>query len=218
MGAFKVEFFDDQGQHQYCLDGQEVPSVTTVLSAEALSDYSYCTERDRLRGSAVHAIALLLTKRPWKGSTPQEIVANSLWDPSTTAPALVPYGMACASFLCETGFRPALVETPVGSKRLMICGTLDAYGEMPTSTSMLLRTLIDYKSGRPLPGADVQTALYEMCLKETLDLTTDQRIVVWLKSNGEYQVFPPRPSGGPDLAIGIAATSLYHWRRRNKLI
>ena len=198
--------------HAYTLDGSDVPSITTVLECEGLSGNGngYWKEEHRQRGTAVHRVCLLLGKRPWRGKTAGEIIENSLWDPLTTHPTLVPYGFALAQWYVDSGFRPELTERPVASLKFGIAGTLDQWGGMPSGE----KVLVDFKSGQPTPAANIQTALYAMLLEETLGLKTDQRVVLWLKPDGTYKAFPPRPAGGMDLAIGQAAVSLYHWRRK----
>jgi hypothetical protein len=202
--------------HTYEVDGTEVPSVTQVLSSEGLSGNGngYWKEEHRLRGTAVHKVALLLTKRPIKGRTREEIVDGSLWDPRTTAPILVPYGLACAAYLSDSGFRPEHIELPVASLKLGVAGTLDAWGKMPDGR----RTIVDWKSGQPGAAADVQTAGYAVLLEESRGLQTDQRVVVWLQSSGDYKAYPARPAGGQDLAIWMAAVNLYKWRQAHKLL
>ena len=210
--AVHIDFSDEQGQHQYWVNSSEVPSVTQVLEAEGLNSFEWCTERDKARGSAVHRIAQILSGSPIKGNTVDEIISNSRWAPESTATALVGYGRAAVLYLMESGIKPVLVEARVGSVRLNLAGTLDLYGIMPDNT----RRLLDFKSGRPQEAANVQTALYAALLKETFGLDTDDRTVVWLMPNGEYKQSLPRPAAGADLAIGVSAVSLYHWRRKYK--
>jgi PD-(D/E)XK nuclease superfamily len=202
----------DPESHSYTLNGALVPSVTEVLSSEGLNSFEWCTERDKARGSAVHKIAELLAGSPIKGTTVDEIISNSRWAPEETAPALVGYGRAAVLYLMESGIKPVLVEARVGSARLNLAGTLDLYGIMPDKD----RRLIDFKSGQPREAANVQTALYAELLKETLGQETDSRVVVWLKPDGTYRSFAPRPAGGMDLYIGMDAVALYHWRRKYK--
>ena len=204
----------DHSDHTYTLNGVEKPSVTTVIGAEGITDYGYADESDRQRGSYVHEIAAMVA-RNWKGSTVEEIVANSRWDPSGTREDLVGYGYGAAKFVLESGFRPVLLEQVVGSEKLGICGTLDAYG--PEASK--LNWLVDFKSGAPQEGAHIQTALYAYCLEETLGHKTDQRVVVWLKKDGEYKLAgPPRPAGGVDLAVGMAVCTVYRWRKNYRLL
>jgi hypothetical protein len=206
--AVHIDFSDDP--HQYWVNSSEVPSVTQVLEAEGLNSFEWCTERDKIRGSRVHRIAQLLASSPIKGTTVDEIIANSRWAPEDTAPTLVGYGRSCAKFLLESGIKPLLVEQRVGSLRLNLAGTLDLFGEMPDRT----KRLIDFKSGQPQEAANIQTALYAELLKETLGMDTDSRAVVWLMADGNYKAFPTRPAGGADLYIGMDAVALYHWRRK----
>ncbi len=204
----------DSEKHAYHLDGNPVPSITEILSHEGLSGdgNGFWRPEHRDRGTAVHKICSLVSSR-LRGSTAEEIVWNSRWDPHTTNPTLIGYGYAAAKWYADSGFQPELIERAVASTSLQIAGTLDQWGLLDS-----LRTLVDFKSGQPQPAANIQTAIYARCLEETLGYQTDQRIVVWLRADGTYKAFPPRPSGGIDLSIGIAAVSLYHWRRQNRML
>jgi hypothetical protein len=207
----RIQF--DPESHAYALDGAEVPSVTTVLDGEGLSGSPFWTEADRRRGSAVHRIALLMGSGPIIGDTAEEIVSHSAWDPQRTAPVLVGYGLSVAEFYATTGFRPQLIEQPVASAKYGICGTLDAWGNLGGKM-----VLVDFKSGNPQESANIQTALYAMCLEETKDLLTDGRTVVWIKSDGTFKMYPVRPPGGQDLTIGLSAVNLYKWRKANGML
>lgn len=204
----------DPESHSYTLDGQEVPSVTRVLDGEGLSGSPFWTEADRRRGTAVHLIANLIGKTTVVGNTAEEIVNNSLWDPASTAPVLVPYGYAVAQFYRDTGLKPVYIERPVASARFGVCGTLDGFGIMGNGDSLLW----DFKSGQPQESAWVQTALYAMCLEETMGAPPKQRTVVWIKPDGSYKCYPPRPAGGQDLAVGQAAIVLYKWRKEKGML
>ena len=209
---FEIEFAEDE--HKYRLNGKPVPSVTTILSHEGLSGSAFWKESDRQRGTAVHRIALLIGSRPIKGSTAEEIVANSPWDPLTTSPALVGYGLGVARFYLESGIVPKSVECRVGSLRYSLAGTLDGFGQMPTGE----RILWDFKSGIPQESAHLQTAGYCMMLEETYGVKVDLRTVVQVMPTGEYKMLPPRPVGGTDLSIFLSAVSLYHWRARYNML
>jgi hypothetical protein len=208
-----VKFVGDDGRHDYYLNGSKRPSVTTVMKAEGLTDYQWCDEDDRTRGDRVHKIAQLIS-RNWRGSSVAEVVANSRWDPAQTDPRLLGYGYATASFLLKTGFRPIMVEQPVGSTDLNLCGTLDAVGLLPDGTMLLP----DYKSGAPLPGVWIQMALYAYMLERTYGLKVDAIAPVHVKKDGEFKMWPTQPPGGVNLAMGISAVNLYHWRAQHKML
>jgi len=207
-----IEF--DADSHAYWLDGERVPSVTEVLAAEGLTDYTFCNRQDRQRGSYVHQICAMLG-RACDGlkHSPEELISLSQWDPEATREDLVPYGLACARFLSETGFWPSHLELPVGSRKWKICGTLDAVGICGRE-----RWLVDYKTGRPLEAAFLQASLYAECLKETAEIEPDKLVVVWLQSDGRYQVLPPRPHPGPERHVALCAVNLYRWRKQNGLL
>ena len=208
---------DEGDNHRYLIDGQPIIGVTTMLGAEGLSpSYEFANMRDRMRGTAVHKIAALIASTPWKGESAEEIVRNSRWNPEATAPILVPRGYAFASWLLKTGFRPELIEQIVGSARHGVGGTLDFWGRIPSG----LRWLVDVKSGQPAPAAHVQTALYSYCLEETMgpEYKTDERVVVWLKDDGTFKMYPPRANGGTDLVAGLSAANCFRWRQANRAL
>lgn len=207
----KVDFFEDG--HEYRLEGRDAPSVTTILDAEGLASYEWSKPEHLARGKAVHKIAQIVS-RGWRGSTVEEIVRNSRWDVDKTDRRIVGYGYAAAKYLLDTGFRPALVEQPVGSVRLGICGCLDAWGYLPSGVSHLP----DYKSGQPLAAVWIQMALYAELLEETYGLKTDQIAPVWLQKTGEYKTWPAQPPGGMNLAVGISAINVYRWRLKHRML
>jgi hypothetical protein len=209
---FHIEF--DPISHTYWLNGERTESVTQILSAEGLSGSEFWRPEHRARGSAVHKIALLIGKGPIQGNTVEEIVANSRWDPDGTDPKLIGYGYAVARWYLETQFKPVLVEQPVASAKYQVCGTLDAYGELPDGKMLLP----DFKTGEPQEAAWIQTAIYAMCLEETFGLCTDLRCPVWVQSDGSYRMPPARPAGGVDLLIGQQAINLYRWRKQHGML
>ena len=207
-----VQFFESD--HTYTLNGSDAFGVTTILKGEGLSGSNFWKQEHRDRGTAVHKIAMLINSRPWRGATVEEIIQNSRWDPDKTDPALIGYGYAEAKFLLESGFRPELVERPVGSQRFGICGTLDAWGSLPSGEKLLP----DFKSGLPQESAWLQLQLYAMCLEETYGVKTDVLTPVWLQADGGYKIWPMRRPGGADLAVAQCAVNLYKWRAAHKML
>jgi hypothetical protein len=201
----------DPAAHRYTLDGQPAVSVTQVLQAEGLTGNRWWTEASRDRGTKVHRIALLLSHGAG-GSTPEEIIANSRWNPETTHPTLVPYGLGCVNFYHKTGLKPVLVEERVASRKFQICGTFDLLAELPNGATLL----VDFKTGEPEDAAACQVQLYAMCLEETYGLKPDLVTIVELKSDGKFKMWPPKPPGGEDLAIGCQAINLYNWRKAHQ--
>ncbi len=78
--------------------------------------------------------------------------------------------------------------------------------------------MVDFKSGQPQEAAHVQTALYDMCASETLGLQTDERIVVWVKPDGEFKVVRPKLDPSVYMNAGQCAINLYRWRERFKML
>jgi hypothetical protein len=207
-----LEFFADE--HRYTLDGSDVPSVTQVFAAEGLSGNAFWRQEHRDRGTAVHRVAHLITARRWKGSTVEEIIHNSRWDPGRTDSRLVPYGHALCRWLLDSGFQPVLSEQPVASVDFGVAGTLDTWGILQNGLTLLP----DFKSGQPQEAAHLQTALYAALLEKSTGRRTDFRTVVWLKADGTYKEYVRRPPGGTDLAIAISAVNLFKWRQQHAML
>lgn len=205
----------DPAAHAYTLAGNPVPSVTSVMEAEGLSGNAYWKEEHRNRGTAVHTIIHLLTRRAWSaGRTAEQIVADSAWDPVRTAPGLVPYGFAAAQYLADSGITPLLAETRVASVIYQIAGTFDFLGALPDGRTII----VDWKSGTPQSAVWIQLNLYALLAAEARGLKVDLLTAVHVKPDGTYKAHPPRPVGGIDLAVGLAAVSLYKWRLANRML
>lgn len=202
-------------EHEYRMDGQIVPSVTQVLEDMGLYYNPYALDKHRNRGTAVHDVTYLIDgKQPWRGSTVDEIIENSLWDPSTTDPILVPYGRAWAQFLLDEQFHAEHAEEVVWSLRFRVCGRMDRHG---LNGRRKVRQLVDIKSGMPGPSADLQMGLYDVCAEESKGIKTDERVVVWLKPDGTYhKPLMPRKNG-LDKQLGLSAVTLWWWRKNNML-
>lgn len=205
----------DPDTHSYLVDGEPYPNVTSILAAEGLSDFSYCTEESRNRGTLVHQICDIIDAGWPEGvvtevTTPQGIIERSQWSPEDTDPRLVGYGMAYCNYLLA--FRPVwqYIEKPVASKVYRYVGTLDRHGVIQGD-----RTTVDIKSGEPSYSADPQVALYSFALEEMEGLRSDDKYALWLRPDGTFKRVPGDSAG---LSAGIAAVTLYHWRKERKLL
>jgi hypothetical protein len=128
-----LEFIKDT--HAYLLDGQKIPSVTGILKASGLIDFSaippFILEKARNRGSIVHAaIHAALDRDLDRASFDRDF------------PEYVPYLDAWSSFCEQRRFVPVLTEHRLASRRLRVAGTLDSLGLLDGSA-----VLVDWKSG-----------------------------------------------------------------------
>lgn len=108
--------FSEEG-HRYTLDGQDLPSVTTVLKAEGFIDNRFFDEYSRERGSMVH----LATHYDDMGELDEE----------TLDPVIVPYCEAWRRFKRESGFIIHQSEVPMASRTYRFAGKPDTIGEFP---------------------------------------------------------------------------------------
>ena len=136
----------DAELHQYTLDGQILPSVTQVLEACGVVDYSYlppATRRMALgRGSAVHSA----TQFDDEGDLDETLLDDEL----------VPYVAAWRRFRIETGFAPLLIEHRNHHPKYGYAGTLDRLGIFPDGT----KAVLDIKTNSSEGWVALQLAAY----------------------------------------------------------
>jgi hypothetical protein len=192
--------FDPQ-THRYTLNGKMLVGVTDMLTAMGLQNHEWATEKDRLRGQAVHRLCT-------------DYIIPGRWSPKGTSEELVPYGMAFVNFSQDTQFKPLLIEQMVFSATYMLAGRLDLFGGVVNSDYWL----VDIKSGEPQPAWRLQTALYQMMAMQLklIAYTPVKRVALRLQPDGRYRMqFSEDPK---DLSLALGAVNLYNWRRNNGLI
>jgi hypothetical protein len=139
----------DPDTHAYTLDGEPIPSVTGILKASTLLDFSHIPahwlERAQKRGRAVHQAIHYFNER--------DLDVQGFY---TDHPAWAGYLRAWIGFCGQRGFVPVLNEYRIASRRLRVAGTLDCLGILDGTA-----VLLDFKSGRPEDvAANLQTAAY----------------------------------------------------------
>jgi hypothetical protein len=145
----------DAEQHTYTLDGVVLPSVTGVLKASGLIDFSSIPPRyleaALERGRIVHQALHYYNENDLDVG---EFVGNY--------PQYAGYLQAWIAFKEQRRFRPMLCERRLVSRRHGVAGTLDCLGEMDGHGA-----LVDFKTGNPEDvAADLQTAAYEAFARE----------------------------------------------------
>jgi hypothetical protein len=162
----------DEPTHRYHLGNVTLPSVTTVLAAAGLLDYSFLGDRREIyleRGRAVHAAT-------------QRDDDHDLAEESLHADILG-YVEAWRAFRRDYGFVPHLIEHRVFNRQYAYAGTLDRVGSIRGGAEII----VDIKSGTAPSAVRYQLAAYAGCLEHP---RTRLRRCVELHQDGAYKVIP----------------------------
>lgn len=189
----------DAKEHKYSLAGVAVPSVTQVLQDCSLLPFYPDRQFYLNRGRAVHEACALLVKRQL--------------DLGSTDPRLHGYIESFHKFMIRTGFHVKHIELPVWSLQYQFAGTLDYFGALNGSD-----TIVDLKSGDPADAAALQTAAYSFAAKESVGISAQRRLTLRLDPDGK-ECRPEEYSDlGNDIRIFLSATAVWHWRNQRNLI
>ena len=165
-----LQFFD-QG-HKYTLDGEELPSVTTItrfLSYDYKSDSPWLAQAAARRGSDVHAACAMLDY----GEEPE------------TDPEISGYLKAYLRFLMD--YQPDWegIETPLYDPGMLFAGTPDRWGHINGR-----RVLVDIKTGVVHRHAvSAQLAGYELLIG---GFAPEETYALRLDKSGVYELIPIR--------------------------
>jgi len=206
----------DEIAHRYELDGVTVPSVTGVLKAAGLIDFSGIPadtlEAARRRGTAVHQAICYYNENDLN-------VEQFAID----YPDFAGYLLAWINFCAMRSFVPVLNERRVASRLHQIAGTLDCLGTLDGAGA-----LIDFATGSAADACkQLQTAAYLGLAHEWADddpaigLFLDahpiiRRYAVELKADGRFNLQPyTAPSDFREfLALRAAQAVVDKHRRR----
>jgi len=160
----------DESMHRYWLDGVEVDSVTQILSACGLVDYSFIPEADRefylARGSAVHLGCHILD------------TGELDWDEMD--PRVVPHVEAWQAFKGDHNIHVISSERPVFNEVYGFAGTIDKIVEWDGTICQ-----VELKTNSCPWWLGMQTAGYDACLEKSIP-----RWGLALKANGGYKAEP----------------------------
>ena len=170
-----IEFYE--AKHLYLVDGEQVPSDTTILNYLSQAEYEVVNrgvlDQAARRGSLVHEYTELIDY----GAEPEEVEYE-----------VVGYLKAYKDFLRD--YRPdwTHIESPVYSKYYGYVGTLDRAGVIDGA-----RVIVDIKTvGSPTKLQKFivwsQTRAYAVALKEMEMVGTDKRFALYLGKDGEYNL------------------------------
>lgn len=198
------EFLFDQEKHIYRLNGEVIPSVTSLLSEFALYDLSKVPQ-DRLKykqglGIAVHYACDLLD--------------DCRLDESSLHEDLVPYVNAYKKFREVTGFEPRHSELRMYSKKWKFAGTLDKQGPFEWQGKEQ-ESIIDLKCVWSMyPSTGPQTEGYKILFNENFkDIKVKARFGLQLKESGNYEIFPF--TDATDNSTFLSCLQLHYWRKRH---
>ena len=157
--------------HTYSVNGEDLPSVTQILKASRLIDYSMIPQEylqmAARRGREVHQTLDLLD--------------NGLFDDAEMNPEIAGYVEAARRFYRDTQFEVHLSEYRNYHRAHRYAGTLDRTGLMAGRQ----RTIADFKTGLVLPGHALQLAAYLAMLENPRSY---RRLAVELHDDGTYKV------------------------------
>ncbi len=160
--------------HEYRVDGVVMPSVTKILAASGLADFSAIPDRIRnfvlMRGKAAHRAGHYLLEGDL--------------DEASVDPLIAGYVDALKSFLFHSGFNPlpGMIERRVHNGAHHYCGTYDAVGKLPALNGQL--AIVDWKTGM-MSGVEYQLAAYLLCIPNVY-----HRASVKLNKDGTFSVKP----------------------------
>lgn len=183
----EAEFRFDAEGHRYFLDGDEIPSLSSLLKQDGVVDTTYMTEEGRDRGTAVHSLCTTMD------------LGAELPPP----PMVEPYRgyMAAYQELLEV-LRPEweCIEEAEVSRRWR-------FGCRPDRVGLVygLPAIVELKTGGKEPWHALQLALQAIAVSERTLLPPDryQRIVIYLSDTGRYSVEIPKSPRDYDAARAL---------------
>ena len=184
--------------------GIEWPGVTRVLRAAGIYQVNPHAEKERYqkRGKAVHFGA--------------DLVTMGEWDPESTHAEVRGRIQAAANFVENFGFQREYGEQVVCSSQHIYAGRFDVGGLITRTDKSGKHVLVDWKSGDPPAGVEVQLALYDRAAEETLNSKFSERWAVWLRDDGSYRI---QPCNDPaSISVGLGAVWIWHWKKNKGLL
>ena len=174
-----MSFTFDAATHTFTKGKVVYPSVTQVLAASGLCDYSFVAEERRKyfleRGRSVH----------WMLELEDLGTLNYRKVPM----ALRGYRRSYLEFKKNTGFFPGLVEWKFVSP-LGFAGIVDRVGTFPSSPQFPngSTAVLDFKTGQAASWTRYQLAAYAIARWPFQVARCIRRVALSLSSDGEYQV------------------------------
>ncbi len=192
----------DEAAHAYSVDGVDYPSITKVIEACGLVDYSMLSQEDlrfyQDRGTALHNATWYSDEGDLNASTMDDFEVK-------------PRLQAWLKFRRDLPFRTLLIEKRMYDPIYGFAGTPDRVVEFPDGR----RGVIELKTGAIQKAVALQTAAQVKLVREKNE-TTLRRLAVHLKADGEYSCREFHVRDYPaDLSVFLSALSCYKWRKAN---
>lgn len=175
----EIEFFEDE--HIYLVDGQEVPSVTTILSYMSNAEYGDVNkavlEQAARRGSLVHEYT-------------EDIDYG--FDPDEVEYEVAPYIKAYYDF--RRDYKPdwLMVEQAVYNGAFGYVGTVDRFGIIDGRKCVVDIKTVSTPSKMQKFTTSAQTIAYELAIENSTEyLSLDEeacRYALYLNKDGEYNL------------------------------
>lgn len=166
--------------HKYYLDGEEIPSVTTVLSPlyRGPKASSAVLKRAANVGTTAHALTEA-DDRNWPSDPPS--IPDLTYSRRVRN---IGRRMAWLDWRRATGFTPTSIEQRLASPH-GFAGTIDRIGYLRGGRT----AIVDIKTGRVSAYARLQVAAYAMMARENGLLTgwPPERIIVQIGENGRWR-------------------------------
>ena len=190
----------DEATHTYTVDGQDYPSITTVIEAAGLVNYDMLPADDlkfyQDRGTALHQAA-------WYDD-------EGDLDDRTVDPEVKPRLEAWRKLRREMQFTVLLSEARRFDRTYGYAGTPDRLVKLPNGE----RGVIELKSGPLQPAVRIQTAAQANLLEPQGGRL--RRFAAHLKADGSYSVKEfPVSEMRTDLSVFLCALTVFKWRKAN---
>jgi len=189
--------------HVYRLGDRVLPSVTQILAAAGISDFSapWFTDAVKDRGTFIHAAIALDNEGDL--------------DDETLDDALVPYVEGWRRYRLESECEIEHWEVPVCDPVLGYAGTLDGIVRTVDERGRETRTILDVKRAL-YPSAGPQVAAYRRCAAALYGRPVlFKRAVLELPGDGSYKLHPL--TNEMDETVFLAALRVLHFRRMHGL-
>lgn len=175
----------------------EYLGITRCLALAGVTDFSFCDEESRWRGSETHKMI--------------ELCDLGTLNEATVPADLLGYLRAHKKFMRETGFIPQKIEFEVRDKTLKLRGRVDRLGLLRGK-----RTIADFKTGQVADAVGLQ-----LCLGGYLadPAVWFNRIAVQLKADGNYSLKPFHlMEWQSDLSTALACVRIARWKSEHRLL